>query len=106
MAISIARRKKAAASTQGSAVPQLLRSSLTILKPGSSTTKYPRRRNSTSKEDLPPPEQPEITTNRSIYERLSAYGPAPVTIGRHLALSSDIRKTNYLSMSRCTRRVE
>src|SRR3984893_9480995 len=41
-AISMARRAKATPSTQGRADPPLANSSLTICRPGSSTTAYPR----------------------------------------------------------------
>jgi hypothetical protein len=59
------RRAKAVASIQGSAEPSPFSSSLTIRRPGSSTTACPRRPSSATSVDLPPPEHPEITTNGS-----------------------------------------
>src|SRR4029077_16057640 len=61
-----ARRAKATPSTQGRADPPLASSSLTIRRPGSSTTAYPRLPSSAINVDLPPLEHPEMTTNRSI----------------------------------------
>src|SRR5262245_592299 len=63
---SIARRAKATASTQGSAVPPRFSSSTTIRRPGSSIVTKPRRRSSANNVDLPPLEQPEIMTKFSM----------------------------------------
>ena len=52
-------------SSQGRADPPLANSSLTIRRPGSSTTAYPRLPSSAINVDLPPLEHPEMTTNRS-----------------------------------------
>ena len=60
----MARRAKATLSIQGRADPPLANSSLTIRRPGSSTTAYPRLRSSAISVDLPPLEHPEMTTNR------------------------------------------
>jgi hypothetical protein len=73
-AMATARRAKAAGSTQGKAAPSPARSSRTIRRPGSSTTAWPRRASSASRVDLPPPEQPEITTKRSMFQRLGKVG--------------------------------
>jgi len=50
----MARRRKATASTQGSAVPARFSSSATIRRPGSSIVAKPRRRSSANNVDLPP----------------------------------------------------
>ena len=65
-AIAIARRANFTASSQGSAEPPPCSSSLTILRPGSSTVEKPRRASSVSSVDFPPPEHPEMMTKRSM----------------------------------------
>ena len=65
-AIATARRAKATGSSQGKADPPVRRSSATMRRPGSSTTRWPRRASSARRVDLPPPEQPEMMTKSAM----------------------------------------